>query len=45
MRWLGGKAEELGTEIYPGFSASEVVISFWLLLVFFIYFKIISCFA
>lgn len=24
VRWLGGKAEELGTEIYPGFSASEV---------------------
>ena len=27
MRWLGGKAEELGIEIYPGFSASEVIIS------------------
>lgn len=25
VRWLGGKAEELGTEIYPGFSASEVI--------------------
>ncbi|ESQ38959.1 hypothetical protein EUTSA_v10001353mg [Eutrema salsugineum] len=25
VRWLGGKAEELGTEIYPGFSASEVL--------------------
>ena len=27
VRWLGGKAEELGIEIYPGFSASEVIIS------------------
>lgn len=26
VRWLGGKAEELGIEIYPGFSASEVII-------------------
>lgn len=25
VRWLGGKAEELGVEIYPGFSASEVL--------------------
>lgn len=25
VRWLGQKAEELGVEIYPGFSASEVV--------------------
>ncbi|CAH2058204.1 unnamed protein product, partial [Thlaspi arvense] len=25
VRWLGGKAEELGIEIYPGFSASEVL--------------------
>ena len=24
-RWLGEQAEELGTEIYPGFAASEVV--------------------
>ena len=24
-RWLGGKAEELGVEIYPGMSASELV--------------------
>lgn len=24
VRWLGGKAEELGVEIYPGFAASEV---------------------
>lgn len=28
VRWLGGKAEELGIEIYPGFSATEVIISF-----------------
>ncbi len=25
VRWLGQKAEELGVEIFPGFSASEVV--------------------
>ncbi|XP_002974941.2 electron transfer flavoprotein-ubiquinone oxidoreductase, mitochondrial isoform X1 [Selaginella moellendorffii] len=25
VRWLGTKAEELGVEIYPGFSASEVL--------------------
>ena len=25
VRWLGQKAEELGVEIYPGFSAAEVV--------------------
>ena len=25
VRWLGERAEELGVEIYPGFSASEVV--------------------
>lgn len=25
VRWLGGKAEELGVEIYPGFSAAEVL--------------------
>lgn len=25
VRWLGSKAEELGVEIYPGFSASEVL--------------------
>ena len=25
MRWLGEQAEELGVEIYPGFSASEVL--------------------
>ena len=24
-RWLGGIAEELGVEIYPGFAASEVI--------------------
>jgi len=24
-RWLAGKAEELGVEIYPGFGASEVL--------------------
>jgi len=24
VRWLGGMAEELGVEIYPGFAASEV---------------------
>lgn len=24
-RWLGGKAEELGVEIYPGFAAAEVL--------------------
>jgi len=24
-RWLGGQAEELGVEIYPGFAAAEVV--------------------
>ncbi len=24
-RWLAGKAEELGVEVYPGFSASEVL--------------------
>ena len=24
-RWLGTQAEELGVEIYPGFSASEVL--------------------
>jgi electron-transferring-flavoprotein dehydrogenase len=26
-RWLAGKAEELGVEIYPGFAASEVLYS------------------
>ncbi|OAE27799.1 hypothetical protein AXG93_2167s1300 [Marchantia polymorpha subsp. ruderalis] len=25
VRWLGSKAEELGVEIYPGFSASELL--------------------
>ncbi|KAH9727524.1 Electron transfer flavoprotein-ubiquinone oxidoreductase [Citrus sinensis] len=25
VRWLGGKAEELGVEIYPGFAASEIL--------------------
>lgn len=25
VRWLGGKAEELGVEIYPGFPAGEVL--------------------
>lgn len=25
MRWLGTQAEEMGVEIYPGFSASEVL--------------------
>ena len=25
VRWLGSKAEDLGVEIYPGFSASEVL--------------------
>ncbi|GAB4859206.1 hypothetical protein Ancab_010666 [Ancistrocladus abbreviatus] len=25
VRWMGGKAEELGVEIYPGFAASEVL--------------------
>ncbi len=25
VRWLGTQAEELGVEIYPGFSASEVL--------------------
>lgn len=25
MRWLGEKAEELGVEVYPGFSVSEMV--------------------
>ncbi|KAK9812286.1 hypothetical protein WJX73_010009 [Symbiochloris irregularis] len=27
VRWLGGKAEELGVEIFPGFPASEVLYS------------------
>jgi electron-transferring-flavoprotein dehydrogenase len=26
VRWLGGQAEELGVEIYPGFAAAEVFI-------------------
>jgi electron-transferring-flavoprotein dehydrogenase len=26
VRWLGGQAEELGVEIYPGFAAAEVLI-------------------
>ena len=25
LRWLGEKAEDLGVEIYPGFSASEML--------------------
>ena len=25
VRWLGGKAEEAGVEIYPGFAGSELV--------------------
>ena len=25
VRWMGEQAEELGVEIYPGFSASEVL--------------------
>ena len=25
VRWLGQQAEELGVEVYPGFSAAEVV--------------------
>lgn len=25
MRWLGEQAEELGVEIYPGFSAAEIL--------------------
>lgn len=26
-RWMAGKAEEMGVEIYPGFSASEVLVN------------------
>lgn len=25
VRWLGGKAEEVGVEIYPGFAGAELV--------------------
>ena len=25
VRWLGGKAEEAGVEIYPGFAGSELI--------------------
>ena len=25
VRWLAGKAEELGVEIYPGFAAAEML--------------------